>query len=208
VNKLLIATALCLGAALAPAQAQTKKELVQKLLVLQQPGIETMARRLAEEPAARMMQEVARVLQTQVAPDKREAIGKAVDASAKKYIEEAVPLLRERAVKLAPSTFGAAMEEKFSEDELKQLIAWFESPVNKKYQQLSPEMQNGFVQKLVAEVRPLIDPKVQALEQSIRTALSTANEGAPGAAATSAAKPAASGAKPAAAKPAAKPASK
>jgi hypothetical protein len=208
VNKLLIATALCLGAALAPAQAQTKKELVQKLLVLQQPGIETMARRLAEEPAARMMQEVARVLQTQVAPDKREAIGKAVDASAKKYIEEAVPLLRERAVKLAPSTFGAAMEEKFSEDELKQLIAWFESPVNKKYQQVSPEMQNGFVQKLVVEVRPLIDPKVQALEQSIRTVLSSANEGAPGAAAASAAKPAASGAKPAAAKPAAKPASK
>jgi hypothetical protein len=206
VKKLLIALALCLGAVWAPAQAQTKKELVQKWLLLQQPGIEALARRLAEEPAARMMQEVARVLQTQVPPEKREAIGKSVDASAKKYIDEAVPLLRDHAVKLAPSTVGAAMEEKFTEDELKQLIAWAESPVNKKYQQLSPEMQNGFVQKLVAEVRPLVDPKVQALEQGIRTALSTTNDAAPGAA--SGPKPSASGAKPAAAKPAAKPASK
>jgi hypothetical protein len=188
------------------AQAQTasspaKKELVNKLLQLQQPGIEMAARGIVERPAAQMMQEAGRVLQTQVAADKREAIGKAIEADVKKYVEEAYPPVRERAVKLAPSTIGATLEEKFTEDELKQLVAWFESPVNKKFQQASGEMQKNFLQQLVGEVRPLVEPKLQALEQKVRAAL-----GAPAAAAA----PADSGAAPkaSAARPPAKAASK
>ena len=163
--------ALLAGAALANAEAQTKKELVQKLLVLQQPGIEQVARGLVERPAVQMMQEAGLVLQRQIAPDKREAIGKQVEAEVKKYVEEAVPLVRERAIKIAPTTIGPILEEKFNEDELKQLIAWFDNPVNKKYQQLGPEMQNSFVQKLVVDARPVVDPKIQALDGKLRAIL-------------------------------------
>ncbi|MCU0966247.1 MAG: DUF2059 domain-containing protein, partial [Burkholderiaceae bacterium] len=154
-------------------------ELVQKLLTLQQPGIEGAARNIVERPAAQMMQEAGRMLQTQFPADKREAIGKTIEADAKKYVEEAYPPVRERAIKLAPTTLGAAFEEKFSEDELKQLIAWFESPVNKKFQQASGEMQSNFMQKLVAEARPLVEPKLQALEQKVRAALGAPAAGAP-----------------------------
>lgn len=185
--------ALALGACVA-AQAQApaspaspaKKELVQKLLALQQPGIEMAARGMVERPAALMLQEAGRVVQTQVPTEKREAVAKTIEADAKRYVEEAFPPVRERALKIAPTTLGAALEEKFSEDELKQLIAWFESPVNKKFQAASGEMQNNFMQKLVAEARPLLEPKLQALEQKVRTAL-----GAPAAPAGEAAKPAA-----------------
>ena len=197
--------ALALGACVA-AQAQApaapaapasplKKELVQKLLALQQPGIELAARGLVERPAAQMLQEAGRVLQTQIPPEKREAIGKTIEADAKRYVDEALPLVRERALKVAPTTLGTALEEKFSKDELKQLIARFESPVNKKFQAASGEMQSAFMQKLVAEARPLLEPKLQTLEQKVRAAL-----GAPAGATGDAAKPAA--------KPAAKAASK
>jgi len=202
IHFLLGALLLCAGN-LALAQgtvSPAKKELVQKLLALQTPGIEMAARSIVERPAAQMMQEAGRVLQTQFPPEKREAIGKTIEADAKRYVEEAFPPVRERALKLAPTTLGASLEEKFSEDELKQLIAWFESPVNKKFQQASGEMQNNFMQKLVAEARPLIEPKLQSLEQKVRGAL-----GAPSAAAA----PADGSAAPkAAAKPPAKAASK
>jgi hypothetical protein len=69
------------------------------------------------------------------------------------------------------------LEEKFTEDDLRQLIAWFESPVNKKYGQVVPEMQNNFAQKLVADVRPAIEPRLQALTAKVR-----ANLGVPSAA--------------------------
>ena len=190
--KRLIIAALCAVATLAHAQT-TKKELVQKALALQQPIVESISRSVAERPAVQMMQVAGQYLQNQVPADKREAIGKQVEADIRKYVDEAVPLLRERALKLAPSTFGATMEEKFTEDELKTLIAWLESPVNKKFQQIWPEMQNGFVQKLAAEAAPLLDPKLQALQQRLRTTMGVPDTNP---AAASPAKPAASAAKP------------
>ena len=195
--KRLMIALLCAAATL--AQAQTKKELVQKVLLLQQPMIETISRSLVERPAGQLMQAAGQALQTQVPPEKREAVGKAIEADVKKYVEEATPLLRERAIKLAPSTFGVGLEEKFSEAELKQLIAWLESPVNKKFQQLGPEMQNNFVQKLAAEAGPLLDPKMQALQQKLRATFSAAEANTPetGASASApTAKPAAPAVKP------------
>ena len=83
-----------------------KKELIAKVLNLQQPAIENMSRALAEQPAAQMMQQAAVVLQTRIAPEKREAVGKEIQADLKKYADEAVPLVRDRALKLAPSTIA------------------------------------------------------------------------------------------------------
>ena len=185
--------ALLTGATLTHAQTPTKKELAQKLVQLQQPAIDSLARGLVEQPAAQMMQAAGNVLQTQVPADKREAIGKNVEAEVRKFVEESLPLVRDRATKLAPAALGAALEEKFSEDELKQLIAWLESPVNKKYQQLGPEMQNGFVQKLVAETRPVVEVRLKALEEKVRVALGApANPALPAASAARAGPKAAS----------------
>ncbi len=167
--------ALLCGALPAHAQAAVgKKELVQKILQLQQPGFEFAARNLVEQSAAQLMQGAARVLQAEVPADQREAVAKVIDADIRKYIDEAVPLVRERAVKAAPSTIGTLLEDKFSEEELKQLVAWFDSPVNRKYQALAAEMQKGFVQKVVADSRPAIEPRFQALEQKVRSTLGAA----------------------------------
>jgi len=197
-KRLMITAALAFFAAATLAQAETKKDLVQKVLLLEQPLIENISRSIVERPAAQLLQAAGQALQTQVPADKREAVGKSVQADVKKYVDEATPLLRERAIKLAPSTFGVALEEKFTEAELKQLIAWLESPVNKKFQQLGGEMQGNFVQKLAAEAAPLLDPKLQALQQKLRTTFSAAAASAPpsaAAASAAAVKPGASAAK-------------
>jgi len=104
------------------AQAQStpaKKELVARLLTLQQKAIEQTAQAMVERPALQMMQQASIALQTRVAPEKREAIAKQVQEDLNKYVADVGPLAREQAVKLAPSTIGALLEEKFSEAELK-----------------------------------------------------------------------------------------
>ena len=170
--KRIFALALVLVSTLAAAQTTpAKKELVARILQLQQASIEGVARAMAEQPAALVMQRANAVLQSRIPPDKREAIAKDVQVDLKKYVDEAVPVVRERAVKLAPGTIGAILEEKFSEDELKQLIAIIESPVNRKYVQLGGEMQKAFSDKLVAETRSLIDPKIKAMELAVATHL-------------------------------------
>ncbi len=195
--KRLMIAVLCAAATL--AHAQSKKELVQKVLLLQQPMIENIARSIVERPAGQLMQAAGQALQTQVPPEKREAVGKAIEADVRKFVEEATPIVRERALKLAPSTLGVAMEEKFSDEELRQLIAWLDSPLNKKFQQVGPEIQNNFVQKLAADAGPLIDPKLQALQQKVRGTFSGAEGAAPtgGTSGTAAKPPAAVASKPA-----------
>lgn len=182
--KRLFTTALLASAVLAHAQtpasappaasttsSPAKKELVLKILAIQQPGIEGMARNMVEQPALRMMQAAAQALQQEVPPEKRDAAGKAIETDIKKYVDDATPIVRDRAIKLAPSTIGATLEEKFSEEELKQLVALLESPVNKKYAQIVPEMQGNFSQKLIAETRPLIEPRLQTLDAKVRASL-------------------------------------
>ncbi len=166
-KRLVIVALLVVATGVHAQAAATKKELVARILLLQQPDIEQAAQALVERPALQMLQRAGMVLQSQVAAEKRDAVAKEIQADAKKYADETVPLVRERAVKLAPSTVGALLEEKFSEDELKQLIAIIESPVNRKFQQLGGEMQKALVDKLVAETQGVVEPKVKALEQSI-----------------------------------------
>jgi hypothetical protein len=154
------------------ASAQgTKKELVQRVLQAQQSEIENVSRSIVERPAAQMMQEAGLAMQRQVPAEKREAMGKSIEAEVRKYIDESYPLVRERALKLAPTTIGAVLEEKLSDDELRQLVTWLESPANKKFQQLGPDMRNSFIQKVLTESRPAVDPKIQALDGRIRVIL-------------------------------------
>ncbi|MDP2678875.1 MAG: hypothetical protein Q8O85_09150 [Rhodoferax sp.] len=150
----------------AGAYAQTspvKQALVDKMLSLQRPAIEQTAQVIAERPALQMMQQAGAALQTRVAPEKREAIAKEIQADLKKYADEVVPLMQQQAVKLAPATVGVMLAEKFTDDELKQLIAIIESPVNRKFLQMGGEMQKALADKLVADMQATVDPKVKAL---------------------------------------------
>jgi len=152
------------------AGAQTsgaKKDLVAKVLSLQQGAIEQTAQALAERPALQMMQQAGVALQTRVAPEKREAVAKEIQADLKKYADEVGPEVRQQAVKLAPSTIGVLLDQRFTEEELTQLIAILESPVNRKYQQMGRELEKALIDKLVAEAKPSVEPKVKALEQAM-----------------------------------------
>jgi hypothetical protein len=102
-----------------------------------------------------------------VPEDKREALGRDIDADIKKYVDSAVPVVRNRASELAPLTVGALLEERFSEQELREIVATLESPTWRKFQGAANDMQRAIVERLVADTRPLVDPKVQALQKSI-----------------------------------------
>ena len=64
-----------------------KKELVAKVLQLQQPGLEQMARTMAQQPAAMMMQQAAPVIQ-RLPAERRDALARDIEADVRKYVEE------------------------------------------------------------------------------------------------------------------------
>lgn len=158
----------------APAASAAKKELAAKIVKLQQPGIDLVARQLVEQPVMQILQQANIVMQQRVAPDRRQAVAADIQADARKYAEELGPLVRDKASKLAPGILQPMLEEKFTEEELKQIIAIIESPVNRKYQAMGPELQRALGQKLVEEMKPAIEPRFKALAQSVQGRLQPA----------------------------------
>ena len=164
----LVAMTLALPAVSAYAQSTpAKKALVARILKVQQPGIEGISRGMVERPAIALMDNASAALQERVPADKRDAIGKEIQQDVKKFLDESVPLVTSRAAKLAPSTIGVFLEEKFTEEELKQIATFLEAPAVTKYQRLSSDMQKALMEPLLAETRPLIEPKVGALEDTL-----------------------------------------
>lgn len=171
------------GASAPAAPSPAKKALIDKALQLQQPGLENLANNLAGQPAQALMQAASREL-GRLPADKRELVGNEIQAEVRKFYDDVTPGLRSNAVKLAPSTIGAALDAGFTEDELKTLVAWLESPVSKKLAQVAMDGQQALMQKLVADSRGSIEPKLKALEASVTKKLGLP---APGTAAPAAA---------------------
>jgi len=164
-------------AASSVAMAQDKAALVKQLLDVQRPAVEGMARILVNDSVQPIVQAGGEYLQTRVAPEKREALGKAAEAEIQKYVQDAFPIVRDKAVQLAPSTVGPLLEQNFSEEELRQLVAWLGSPLSKKFSDMNSQLGSALTQKLVADVRPTIDPKLQALNVSVAKALGAPTDG-------------------------------
>ncbi|WP_127804793.1 hypothetical protein [Hydrogenophaga sp. NH-16] len=176
------------AAAAAPSPA--KKELIQRVLKLQQGGIERLATAMTEEPALLLADRASEIIAAKVPKDRQETVAKEVQSELQKYLKDTVPLVRRSAQQLAPATIGAVLESKFNEDELREIVAMLESPAYGKYQQLSGEMQQSLQAKLVSDTRATVEPRVQALEKTLGERLTAATSAAAATPAKPAAKPA------------------
>jgi uncharacterized protein len=165
------------AAPVAPA-SPAKKELIARVLKLQQGGIERLATAMTQEPAAVLAEQASQVIAARVPKERQEAVAKDMQADVQKYLKDTVPLVRKSAQQLAPATIGPMLDAKFSEDELRQVVTLLESPAYAKYQQLSGDMQQALQAKLVADTRGTVEPRVQALEKAIGERLKAATQAA------------------------------
>ena len=177
--------------AAAAASSPAKKELIQRVLKLQQGGIERLATAMTEEPALLLADRASEIIAAKVPKDRQETVAKEVQSELQKYLKDTVPLVRRSAQQLAPATIGAVLESKFNEDELREIVAMLESPAYGKYQQLSGEMQQSLQARLVSDTRATVEPRVQALEKTLGERLTAATSAAAATPAKPVAKPAA-----------------
>ncbi|MGN7874125.1 DUF2059 domain-containing protein [Roseateles sp. 22389] len=166
---------------------QSKKDVIAKILKIQQPAIEALTMGVLSRPVNELAAKAAPALRN-VPEAKREATAKQIDADLRKFLEDNAKPLVDKGMKLAPSTMGVALDEKFTEDELKQLLAWLESPVSKKFAESSQELQSLYTKKLIDDNGKQLDEKFTALQQSVAKQLGLEAGPAP---AASAPKPAA-----------------
>jgi hypothetical protein len=162
------------SAAALPSASPAKKALAARLVALQQPALEQLARNLVEQPVRQLMMAGEQALRAKIPVDRQEAVARQIQDEVRKYLDEAYPLVRDRAVKLGTTQLGPAFEERFTEEELRQIVTFQESTANRKLQQVLPEISNGLAQKLVGETRGTVEPKFKALDASLSKLLGIA----------------------------------
>ena len=164
---LALALALAAGNALAADPSPAKKALIDKLVALQQKSLtEGLANNIIQGPLSQVTQAGRAALQ-QVPQEKREATGKAMDAELKKFIDENVPYLKDKISKAVPTTASTLLDERFSEDELKQIVTWAESPVSQKFGLVNADLQRAVAQKVLTEAGPTLDGRFKTLNTNL-----------------------------------------
>jgi uncharacterized protein len=151
---------------------RSKQELVNRIVQLWH--VDAVGKAMLQEPVAEAMQQARVMLQGRAPTDRRDAAMRDITEDAKKFLQEATPIVDKSTQKQVPVTVAPLLAERFTEDELRQIVAILESPVKSKFEALVPEMQKAIGEKVAADTREVIDPKLQDLTQRIGMRLRTA----------------------------------
>ena len=176
------------------AHAQTadpKLEWATKAVALQQgPELQRLVSQLAESSSQDIVQSWGVKLRTDVPKEKVEQTAQSLNAELKKYNDDVSKIISNKVQKAGADSLVPVYMARFSLDELKQLVAFFESPAIKKYQAAAPELGNIFVNQLVMETRADVNARAKQFDAAASRIVS-APPTAPAAAASDKSKPAA-----------------
>ena len=176
------------------AQAQTidpKLEWATKAVALQQgPELERLVSQLAESSSQNIVQSWGVKLRSDVPKDRVEQTAQSLNAELKKYNDDVTKIINGKVNKASADSLIPVYMARFSLDELKQLVAFFESPAVKKYQTAAPELGNVFVNQLIIETRGDVSVRAKQFDDAAAKIVGSAPK-APAATAPDKSKPAA-----------------
>ncbi len=88
----------------------------------------------------------------------------ALDVELKKFNDDALKVITAQAPKARNEVLVSAYAERFTQDELKQLVALLEAPVFKKYQTTAPELGSMFVKAIVDGTRDQVTARSKVFD--------------------------------------------
>lgn len=160
------------GASAAAAMTPAKQALIDKMLTLWH--MENIGQSMLQAPVSDAVAQARAMLQGRASAEKRDAAMTEIVGEATKFMEDASPTVRASAQKLIPTKVAPLLAEKFTEEELRQMVAILESPVKKKFEALLPELQKSLGEGVAADTGPVINPKLQDLKTRIGMRLRSA----------------------------------
>jgi len=171
----------------ATAQAQTtdsKLDWATRAVALQQgPELDRLIGQLAESSSQDVVQSWGVKLRANVPETQLEKAAESLNVELKKYNDDVSKIIKNKVNKASTDSLIPAYMERFSLDELKQLVAFFESPAAKKYQAAAPALGSIFVNQLIMETRADVAARAMQFDESATKIVGTAPK-APAAAPT------------------------
>lgn len=168
----LLALTVAAGAARSAPVPPEKQALVQR--VLDKMVLENVGLAMLQAPVAESLRQARSLLQGRVGPEKQEAAMKDISAEAGKFLEQEAPLVRGSTKAVVAATIAPLLAQRFSQDELTQLVALLESPVKAKFEALMPEIQKTVGENVAKANQAEVNPKLAELQQRIGLRLRSA----------------------------------
>lgn len=159
--------ALTLSLASTPALAQNKQQLATKLAQLQvQMDGEAMTQQLTATAVGPMVVKWSQRIQESVPEDKQRDVSNRLDQELEKLANGTEEAVKNQLQKAANDVLVPMYMEKLTEDEMRTVISYLESPVSEKFQVLSGETTEAWAQKIVEVTESQVKTKVDAFEAS------------------------------------------
>lgn len=145
----------CTFSAASQAQATDPKlEWAVKVVALQQADLDGLVGQLVSTTAQDIVADWAPRFDSAVPKARQAKATEEFNAELAKFAADANKIITSKVGQANSEALIPAYMERFSLDELKQLAAFFDSPVIKKYKTATPELVDVFVKKLVTSTQP------------------------------------------------------
>ena len=112
-------------------------------------------------------------------PAKQKEVRDKLDVELKKFAETTHKTVEGQVGKTAEAAMVPIFMEKLSEDELKTIIAYLESPVSAKFQSLGPDATNAWAKRIIDATKPAVESGVKTFDASANRIVGAAAGAAP-----------------------------
>ncbi len=167
---LIAAYAVSMGVAAQNAPASSNKRTYAEHVVAAQQGAEMdrLIQQLAGSAVQPMLANWGPKLEANVPATRQKAAAEQLNGELNRLGDDAVGIIKSKVPAVSSGSLVDAYLSKFTEDELRQLDAFFSAPVIKKYQTLAPELGNLMVEKLIESSRGEIQARSAQFDEAAR----------------------------------------
>jgi hypothetical protein len=195
-NRLLSQTARAVPAALvfaaaaalstgAHADAASKKALAVKLAQLQQKNASALlAGQIADSAMQQLVAKWLPQVEAHVPAAKQKEVGDQLNVELKKFNDSTHQAVQAQTVKTAQDALVPLFLDKLSENDLKTIVAYLETPASAKYATLSSEAINAWTKKIVENTQTAVQGYAKTFDAAAGKIISAAATSAPAASAS------------------------
>ncbi|MFV0678871.1 DUF2059 domain-containing protein [Ottowia sp.] len=140
------------------AQSDSKRALAVKLAQMQSKADgEVLSAQLTASAVQPLLAGWSQRLDESVPPAKQKDVRDKLDVELKKFTDSTQKAVDAQVGKAAEAALVPIFMEKLSEDELKTIITYLESPVSAKFQALGPDASNAWAKRVIDTTKPAVE---------------------------------------------------
>ena len=163
----LLFAAACAASTSALAQADTKQALALKLAQMQQKADgTTITEQLTNSAVQPLLVGWSQRLDQTVPPARQQDVRNKLDVELKKFADTTQKAIEGQVAKSAEAALVPIFMDKLTEDEMKTIIAYMESPVSAKFQALGPDASNAWAKSIIDATKATVENGAKTFEAS------------------------------------------